>query len=88
MVDPARVVAANLWIDYLTVIQAKIECVWVVLVVGSGFPGGAFAGVFDNASAFGNELRSVNAASVHGGLANLDSYGPLLSFAFLRHREN
>jgi hypothetical protein len=25
---------------------------------------------------------------VHSGLANLDSYGLLLSFAFLRHREN
>ncbi len=85
MVDPARVVAANLWIDYLTVIQAKIECVWVVLVVGSGFPGGAFAGVFDNASAFGNELRSVNAPSVHAGLANIEPYGSLSSFVFLRH---
>jgi len=49
MVDPARVVAANVWIDYLAVIQAKIECVRIVLVVGSGFPGGAFASVFDNA---------------------------------------
>jgi hypothetical protein len=25
---------------------------------------------------------------VHSGLANLDSYGPLLSLAFLRHRGN
>ena len=85
MVDPARVVAANLRVDYFAVIQAKIERVRIVLVVGSGFPGGAFAGVFDNASAFGNELRGLNAASVHRGLANLDSYGCLLSFAFLRH---
>ena len=77
MVDPARVVAADLWIDYLTVIQAKIECMWIVLVVGSGFPGGALAGVFDNASAFGNELHGVNAATVHTGLANLDSHRSL-----------
>ena len=48
MVDPACVVAANLWIDHLAVVEAKIECVWIVLVVGSGFPGDALPRVFDN----------------------------------------
>jgi len=85
MVNPPRVVAANLWIDYFAVFQAEIEGVRIVLVVGSGFPGNALAGVFDNASAFGNELRGVNAATVHGGLANFDSYGSVSRFAFLRH---
>jgi hypothetical protein len=56
MIDPARVIAANLWIDYFAVFQAEIERVRVVLVVGSGFPGNALACVFDNASAFGNKL--------------------------------
>ena len=88
MVDPARVVAANLWIDYFTVVQAKIECVWIVLVVGGSFPGDALAGVFDNASAFGNELHGVNTAPVHTGLANLDSYVSLATFALLCHRGN
>src|SRR5882724_8434999 len=85
MVDPARVVAANLWIDYFAVFQSEIERVRVVLVVGSGFPGNALACVFDNASAFGNKLRGVNAATVHGGLPNFDSYGSVSRFAFLRH---
>ena len=85
MIDPARVVAANLWIDYFAVFQAEIERVRVVLVVGSGFPGNALACVFDNASAFGNKLRGVNAATVHGGLPNFDSYGSVSRFAFLRH---
>jgi len=68
MVDPARVVAANLWIDHLAVVEAKIECVWIVLVVGSGFPGDALPRVFDNTGAFGNsahrtrELRFVRFA--------------------------
>jgi hypothetical protein len=85
MIDPARVVAADLRIYYLAVFKAEIECVWVVLVVGSGFPGGALAGVFNNASAFGNELSGVNTATVHTRLANLNSYGSFSSFAFLRH---
>jgi hypothetical protein len=85
MVDPARVVATNLWIDYFAVFQAEIERVRIVLVVGSGFPGNALAGVFDNASAFGNEMHGINAATVHSGLANLDSYGSVSRFAFLRH---
>src|SRR6266481_4131577 len=85
MVNPARVVAADLWIDYFAVFQAEIEGVWIVLVVGSGFPGDALSGVFDNASAFGNELRGVNAATVHGGLANFDSYDSISRFALLRH---
>jgi len=37
-VDPARVVAANLWIDYLTVIPAKLSVCWVVLVVWERLP--------------------------------------------------
>ena len=85
MVDPARVVAANLWIDYFAVFEAEIERVRVVFVVGSGFPGNALACVFDNASAFGNKLRGVNAAAVHGRLANFDSYDSVSRFAFLRH---
>ncbi len=85
VVDPARVVAANLWIDYLTVIQPKVECVRIVLVVGSRFPGGAFSGIFDNASASGNKLHGVNAATVHAGLADLELYRSLSSFVFLRH---
>jgi hypothetical protein len=30
-------------------------------------------------------MRGINAAAVHGGLANLDSYGSVSRFAFLRH---
>jgi hypothetical protein len=85
MVDPARVVPPNQWIDYLTVIQAKIECVWIVLDVGSGFPCGPFTGVFDNARAFGNKLHGVDAATVHTGLAYLDLDCCLSSFLFFRH---
>jgi hypothetical protein len=58
---------------------------WIVVVVGSGFPGDAFACVLDNARAFGDELRGVNAPAVHAGLANLNLHGPPPSFAFLRH---
>ena len=85
MVDPARVVAANLWIDYFAVFEAEIEGVRVVFVVGSGFPGNALAGVFDNGSAFANEMRGINAATVHGGLPNFDSHGSVSRFAFLHH---
>ena len=87
MVDPARVVAPNQWINYLAVIQAKIECMWVVLDVGSGFPCSAFAGVFDNAGAFRNKLHGVNAPTVHTGLAYLDLDRSLSSFLFFRHGE-
>jgi hypothetical protein len=77
VIDPPRVVTANFWIDYIAVFQPKDESVWTVLVVGGGFPGDAFSRVFDNASAFGNELHRVNAPAVHTGLANLDLYGSL-----------
>ena len=88
MVDPARVVAANFWVDHLAIVEAKIECVWIVLVVGSAFPGDALPSVFDNTSAFANRLRGVNTVPVHTGLANFDSYGSLSTFALLRHRGN
>src|SRR5205823_5205576 len=88
MVDPARVVASNLWIDNFAVFQAKVECMWVILVVWSGFPGYPFAGVLDYASAFGSEPHGVNAAPVHAGLADRDSCGSLSTFEFLRHGEN
>ena len=81
MIDPARIVAANLWIDYIPVFQSEIEGVWIVLVIGGCFPQHAFARVFDNASAFGNELHGVNAATVDAGFANLDLYGSLSGFA-------
>jgi len=35
MVDPARVVAADLRIDYFAAFEAEIECVRIVLVVGA-----------------------------------------------------
>lgn len=85
MVDPARVVPPNQRINYLAVIQAKIKCMWVVLDVGSGFPCGALARVFDNARAFRNELHGVNAPTVHTGLAYLDLDRSLSSFLFFRH---
>ena len=53
MIDPARVVTANFWIDYLAVFQTEVESVWIVFVVGSGFPGDAFACVFDDTPALG-----------------------------------
>ena len=87
MIDPARVVTANFWIDYLAVIQTEVESVWIVGVVGSGFPGDALAGVLDDTRAFGNELRGINTPAVHAGLANLYLYGSLPSFAFLRHTQ-
>src|SRR6266478_3964771 len=46
-----------------------------------------WAGVFDNTSTFGNDLRSVNTATVHAGLANLDPCGSLSNFALLRHAQ-
>src|SRR5260370_41944363 len=88
MVDPARVVAADLRIDYFAAFEAEIECVWIVLDVGSTLPGDALAGVFDNAGALADELRGVNAATVHAGLANIESSGWLSSFGFLRHNRS
>jgi hypothetical protein len=85
MVDPARVVAVNLWVDHLAIVEAKIKCVWIVLVVGSAFPGDALPSVFDNTSALGNRLHGVNTVPVHTGLANFDSYCWLAIFALLRH---
>ena len=38
MIDPARIVAANFGIDYITVVQTEVESVRIVFVVGSGFP--------------------------------------------------
>ena len=70
MVDPARLVAADLGIDYFAAFEAEIECVRIALVVGSVLPGDALAGVFDDAGAFGDELRGVNAATVHAGTTN------------------
>src|SRR4029077_14146098 len=85
MIDPARVVTANFRIDYIAVFQTEVKSVWIVLVVGSGFPGDAFACVLDDARAFWNELRGVNAPAVHARLANFNLHGLPPSFAFLRH---
>ena len=85
MIDPAGVVTADFWIYYVAVFQAKVESVWIVGVVRRGFPGNAFACVFDNACAFWNELRGVDAPAVHSGLPNLDLHGSLSSSCFLRH---
>ena len=85
MVDPARVVAPNQWINYLAVIQAKIECMRIVLVIGSGFPCSPFAGVFDNAGALPNELHGINAATVHAGFIDLDLDRSFSSFLLFRH---
>src|SRR5438874_9101795 len=88
MIDPARVVTANFWIDYIAVFQTEVESVWIVVVIGSGFPGDAFACVLDDPRAFGYELRGVNAPAVHARLANVDLHGPPPSFAFLRHAQS
>src|ERR1700750_1460270 len=82
---PACIVPANFWINYLAVFQPKVESVWVVVVIGSGFPGDAFASVFDDAPAFGNELCGVNAPAVNIGPPNLDPNGSLPSPVILRH---
>ena len=87
MIDPARVVTANFWIDNIAVFQTEVESVRIVGVVGSGFPGDALAGVLDDARALRNELRGINTPAVHAGLANLYLYGSLPSFAFLRHTQ-
>jgi len=85
MVDPAGVVAANLWIDHIAVFQSEVESVRIVGVVGGAFPRDAFAGVFDDACALANELYRVNASTMHARLANFDLYGWLSSFTFVRH---
>src|ERR1700745_560006 len=87
MIDPARVVTANLWIDYIAVFQSEVESVWIVIVAGGGFPGDAFACVFNDARAFGNEPRGGNAATVHTGFPDLDGGGSLPGFGFLRHTQ-
>ena len=68
MIDPARVVTADFWIDHIAVFQTEVESVWIVGVVGSGFPGNAFACVLDDTGPFGNELRGVNPPAMHAGL--------------------
>ena len=85
MIDPARVVTANFRIDYIAVFQSEVEGVWIVGVVGSGFPGNALACVFGDARAFRYELRRVNASAVDIGLANFDLDSAVSRFAFLRH---
>ncbi len=87
MIDPARVVTANFWIDYLAVIQTEVESVWIVFVVGSGFPGDAFTCVFDDSRPFGNELSGVNTPAVHAGFANFELHGAPPSFPFLCHAQ-
>ena len=87
MIDQARVVTANFRIDYIAVFQSEVESVWIVIVAGSGFPGDAFACVFNDARAFGNELPGVNASAVDSGLANFDLHGAPPRFAFLRHTQ-
>jgi hypothetical protein len=71
----------------ITAFEAEIECVRIVLLVGSALPGAALAGVFDDAGAFGDELRGVNAATVHAGLANIDPSDWPSRFGFLRHND-
>src|SRR5437764_1319499 len=88
MVDPARIVTANFWIDYIAVFQTEVESVWIVVVIGSGFPGDAFACVLDDPRAFGYELRGANAPAVHVRLANVDLHGPPPSFGFFRHTQS
>src|SRR4030095_7966 len=88
MINPACIVAANLRINYIAVFQPEVESVWTVLVVWGSLPGDAFARVFDNAPAFGDELHGVNAATVHTRFANLDASPLFLAFIFLRHEYN
>src|SRR5262249_19135926 len=72
-------------INYVAVFHAEVESVWIVGIIRRGFPGDAFACVLDDACAFGNELRGVNAPAVHAGLPNLDLDGSLPSSCFLCH---
>src|SRR4029450_4405080 len=84
MIDPARVVTANLWIDDVAIFQPEVESVWIVGVVGGRFPWDGLPLVFDDAGAFGNDLRGVNAPTVNTGLANFDLHRSLSTFVFLR----
>src|SRR4051812_7310753 len=88
MIDPARVVSPNFWIDYIAVVQTEVESVWVVFVVGSGFPGDAFTCVFNDTPPFANELTGVNPPAVHVGFANLQLHRAGSSFGFLRHAQS
>src|SRR5689334_3527626 len=88
MINPARIIAANFWIDHLAVFQTEIESVWIVFVVGSGFPGDAFTCVFDDTSALPNELTGVNTPAVHVGFTNLQLHDASPSFGFLRHAQS
>ena len=85
MVDPARVIAADFRIDYFAAFEAEQECMRIVLVIGSVLPGNALTGVFDDPGALGDWLRRVHSAAMHAGLADLDPWGWLSSFGFLRH---
>src|SRR5262249_41566434 len=85
VIDPACVVTANFWIDYIAVFQSEVKGVWIIVIVRGGFPCDAFSGVLNNACAFGNELRSVNATAVHAGFANFNLHGLPPNSSFLRH---
>lgn len=82
MIDPARIVAADLWINDFAVFQSEVESVWIVFVIGRIFPGDAFARVFDDARTFGNRAHGINSVTMHTGPANLDFNGSLSSFDF------
>jgi hypothetical protein len=62
--------------------------VWIVFVVGSGFPGDAFTCVFNDTRPFANELTGVNTPAVHVGFANLELHGTAPSFGFLCHAQS
>ena len=85
MVNPARVVAADFRIDYFAALEAEQECMRIVLVIGSVLPGNALTGVFDDPGAFWDWLGRVHSAAMHARLADLDPWGWLSSFCFLRH---
>jgi len=88
MIDPARVVTANFWINHIAVFQSEVESVRIVFIVRGGSPGNAFACVLDDARAVGNELRGVNAPPVHARFPNLGLYGSLRTSLFLRHMQS
>src|SRR5437764_382197 len=85
MVDPARVIAANLWIDHLAIFQPEVESVGIIGVVRSAFPRNAFARVFDDAHAFANELDRVDAPTMHSRVANFDPHRRHSSPSFFCH---
>jgi hypothetical protein len=88
MIDPAGIVAPNFWIYYVAVVQTEVESVWIVFVVGSGFPGDAFTCVFNDTRPFWNELTGVNTPTVHVGFANLELHRTPPSFGFLSHAQS